>query len=54
MFTVYLLLQLAVLAIGIFMVAKHHKNGWATPPVLSGIAFILISLPSLLAMIGLY
>lgn len=48
------LFDIAILAIGIMLVVKHYQGGnWTTPPVLSGIAFILIALPSVLYMIGM-
>jgi Na+/melibiose symporter-like transporter len=44
---------IAVFIIGVMMVAKNYKKGWAQTDTLSGIAFILISLPSVLSMIGI-
>lgn len=45
----YLFFDALVFIIGLGMIAKHYSKGLMTPPVLSGLAFILISLPSLLA-----
>jgi len=47
MFFPFDLLHAAVLVIGVLLVAKHHKQGWEHPPVLSGIAFILIGLAAI-------
>ena len=54
MLSLYALFGVVVFAIGVLMVAKHYKGGWMTPPVLSGIAFILLTLPSILSMVGIY
>ncbi|GEM_PF-3354182 len=47
MFYLFASTTILVFLIGIFMVAAYRKGGWLTPPVLSGIAFILLSLPAL-------
>jgi|GEM_PF-6153025 len=46
--SVPMIFDVAVLAIGIYMVYKNFDKGWQSPPVLSGIAFILLALPSIL------
>jgi len=48
-----ILFDLLILAIGVFMIVKNYKNGWLIPPVLSGIAFILLTLPNILGTISL-
>lgn len=44
-------LHIIVLGIGVYMVSVHHKTGWTKPPVLSGIAFILIAIAELVGKI---
>jgi len=51
MTTLYILFNGAVFVIGLIMIQKNYSNGWMTPPVLSGIAFVLISLPSIIALV---
>jgi len=51
---IYSIAPIIVFVIGIMMVAKHYKKGWSQSETLSGLAFILISLPSVLSMLGLY
>ena len=48
MSTLYILADIAVLVIGIMLVAQHYKEGWTRPMTLIGIALILLVLPSLL------
>ena len=53
MTTLFMLFHFAVLLIGLMLVFKHYARGWMTPPVLSGIAFILLALPDVLYVLGL-
>ena len=48
-----MLFHVVVLIIGIMMIVQHNAHGWMKPPVLSGVAFVLIALPSVLSMLGL-
>jgi len=47
----FIIFNIAVFTIGLLMINKHYKNGWDKPPVLSGIAFVLIALPSILSIV---
>jgi len=47
------LVEVLVLVIGIMLVTKHYKHGWGKPETLSGLAFILLVLPSVLSALGL-
>lgn len=51
---IYTIAPAVVFVIGVMLVAKNYKKGWGQGETLTGIAFILISLPSVLSMLGLY
>lgn len=53
MSTLFMLFDVLVLVIGLMMIVKHCGHGWMTPPVLSGVAFVLIALPSVMMMVGM-
>jgi hypothetical protein len=53
MTALFTIAPIIVLVIGVMMVAKHYKKGWGQSETLSGLAFILISLPSVLSIIGI-
>ncbi|MFT5849624.1 MAG: hypothetical protein ACI9H6_000437 [Patiriisocius sp.] len=53
MSTLFMLFNVVVLLIGLMLTIKHMGKGWMSPPVLCGIAFVLIALPSVMAMLGL-
>ncbi len=50
MTSLFITANILVLLIGIFMIGKYSGQGWVTPPTLSGLAFILISLPVVLTL----
>ena len=41
MSTIKIILILVIAGIGSFMIFKNYKKGYTTPPVLSGITFVL-------------
>ncbi|HQU08304.1 MAG TPA: hypothetical protein PK539_04665 [Candidatus Paceibacterota bacterium] len=51
MFYIYMLATVLVFGIGAYMVKTYYPKGWATPPVLSGIAFILLTAPIIVALL---
>ncbi len=53
MSTLFMLFSIIVFAIGIVLVVKHKDGGWMSPAVLTGIALILIELPSILALVDM-
>jgi hypothetical protein len=53
MATLFSIAPIAVFIIGVMMVAKNYKKGWAQTDTLSGIAFILISLSGVLSLLGI-
>jgi len=50
----YTIAPAIVFVIGVMLIAKHYKKGWGQSETLTGLAFILMSLPSVLSMLGLY
>jgi len=51
---IYSIAPAVVFIIGVMLVVKHYRKGWGQSETLTGIAFVLISLPSVLSMLGLY
>ena len=49
---VFISVNILVFVIGIIMLSKYYKSGLWSPPVMSGVAFILISVPGILSLIN--
>lgn len=47
----FILLSVGIVGIGVLMISKYYKKGLFVPPVLSGIAFLLVGIAQLITVL---